>query len=107
MLYLGDSLKLIFFVNVDWVKVYYKNGKIGFVFIYYIVKVVIIVKIKIKMKVYIFVEGKSIKIFLVEISVFFLGWSKMKKGGFDFDWVFVDYGGVIGYMKIKDLYMIK
>ncbi|MCY9084660.1 SH3 domain-containing protein [Bacillus inaquosorum] len=106
-LHLGDSLKLISFANADWAKVHYNNGKTGFVSTHYIVKAATTVKTKTKTKVYTSAEGKSIKTLPANTSVSFLGWSKTKKGGFDFDWVFVDYGGATGYMKTKDLHMTK
>ncbi|MGE9751891.1 SH3 domain-containing protein [Bacillus inaquosorum] len=106
-LHLGDSLKLISFANADWAKVHYKNGKTGFVSTHYIVKAATTVKTKTKTKVYTSTEGKSVKTLPADTSVSFLGWSKTKKGGFDFDWVFVDYGGATGYMKTMDLHMTK
>ncbi|MCO4852849.1 SH3 domain-containing protein [Bacillus vallismortis] len=107
ILHLGDSLKLISFSNADWAKVHYKNGKTGFVSTHYIVKAATTVKTKAKTNVYTSVEGNSMTTLPAGTSVSFLGWSKTKKGGFDFDWVSVDYGGATGYMKTKDLHMSK
>ncbi|MDQ7725649.1 SH3 domain-containing protein [Bacillus halotolerans] len=106
-LHLGDSLKLISFSNADWAKVHYKNGKTGFVSTHYIVKAATTVKTKTRTQAYTSAEGKSIKTLPANTSVSFLGWRKTKKGGFDFDWVYADYGGKTGYIKTKDLQMTK
>ncbi|MEG7283466.1 SH3 domain-containing protein [Bacillus sp. 0909A] len=36
-------------------------------------------------------------------EVTLLGWGFSENGGFDFNWAFVDYGGVKGYIQTKDL----
>ncbi|MCY8986584.1 SH3 domain-containing protein [Bacillus atrophaeus] len=106
-LHLGDSLKMISFSNADWAKVHYKNGKTGFVSTHYIVKEATTVKTTTKTNVYASAAGKSTASLPANTSVSFLGWNKTKNGGFDYDWVFVDYGGKTGYIKTKDLQMSK